>query len=220
MKKTVSILLVLCLCLGLTACSSAGRADAAKPSAAPAAESAAPAPAQTAAPTPEPTPEVDALQTLVESLNTEEIAHRTKDDPSVGVFELGPEKNTIVYKFAMHIFQYVILRAQAGDQENLSAYNRLLDSLPSLEVSLENALRETQPDVRVLVYLMVDEYSRNVAAVIENGEIVYDMVNGVGTAPEGVMPVLETEELSPEMKEKIEDLKNAMSEEQANAGNG
>ena len=226
MKKTVSILLVLCLSLGLVACGASNKAAAATPTAtaapAPAADaapasSAAPAtdaaPAASAAPAPEAAPAVSALQPLVDSLNEEEIAQRTDDDPSIGVFELGSEENTIVYKFAMHIFQYVIMMAQAGDAENLNAYNRLLDSLPALENSLENALRESQPDLKVIVYLMTDEFSKEVTAVVENGEIVYDLVNGIGTAPTGVEPILVAEELPPEIQEQLDGLKNALSGE-------
>jgi len=221
MKKTISILLVLCLSLGLAACGAANKAAAETPvltaaaSAAPAATETPAASETPAAPAasaaPEATPPASPLQMLVDSLNEEEIAQRTEDDPSIGVFELGSEENTIVYKFAMHIFQYVIMMAQAGDAENMNAYNRLLDSLPALENSLENALRESQPDLKVIVYLMTDEFSEEVTAVVENGEIVYDLVNGIGTAPTGVTPILVTEELPPEVQEQLDELKNALS---------
>ena len=144
----------------------------------------------------------------MDSLNEEEVSQRTEDDPSIGIFELGSEENTIVYKFAMDIFQYVIMMAEAGDTENLNAYNRLLDSLPGLENSLENALRESEPDLKVIVYLMTDEYSTTVTAIVENGEIVYDMVNGIGTAPKDITPIREPEELPPEVQEKLDELKN------------
>ena len=224
MKKTISILLVLCLSLGLAACGAANKAAAETPvltaaaSAAPAATEAPAAPAASETPAapaasaaPEATPPASPLQMLVDSLNEEEIAQRTEDDPSIGVFELGSEENTIVYKFAMHIFQYVIMMAQAGDAENMNAYNRLLDSLPALENSLENALRESQPDLKVVVYLMTDEYSEEVTAVVENGEIIYDLVNGIGTVPKGVTPILVPEELPPEVQEQLDELKTALS---------
>lgn len=201
MKRIVSLLLVLCFCFGLAAC---GKSDASKASAAPAVTT----PAPTAESTPEPTPVVIDLRPLVDDLNKEELAQRTEDDPSVGVFEVASTENTINYKFAMHIFQYVIMMAQSGDTENLNAYNRLLDSLPGLENSLENALRETQPDLNVVVYLMTDEYSSEVAAVVENGEIIYDLVNGVGTAPVGITPILEMEDLPPEVLQQLDDMKN------------
>jgi hypothetical protein len=164
-----------------------------------------------AEPAPEPANEVIDLQPLVDSLNAEEIAQRTEDDPAIGVFEVGDEELTIYYKFAMHIFQYVIMMAETGDAENLNAYNRLLDSLPELENSLENALRESQPGLRVKVLLMTDEYSEEVCAAVVDGEIVYDLVNGIGEAPEGITPILEAEELPPEVQERIDELKNALS---------
>ena len=115
----------------------------------------------------------------------------------------------------MHIFQYVIMMAQAGDAENMNAYNRLLASLPALENSLENALRESQPDLKVVVYLMTDEYSEEVTAVVENGEIIYDVVNGVGTAPKDITPIIVPKELSPEMQAELDEFKNSL-----NADNG
>lgn len=205
MKRIVSLLLVLCFCVGLAAC---GKSSASSSSPSAAAAPAAPAAARESTPAPAPTP-VN-LQPLVDDLNAEEAAQRTEDDPSVGVFEVASAENTINYKFAMHIFQYVILMAQAGDAENLNAYNRLLDSLPALEVSLENALRESQPDLNVVVYLMSDEYSDEVTAVVENGEIIYDLVNGVGTAPKGITPILEAEELPAEVQEKLDALKDSL----------
>ena len=213
MKRIVSLLLVLCFCVGLAACGKSSAASASPSAAAAPTASAAPAAAPESTPAPAPTP-VN-LQPLVDDLNAEEVAQRTEDDPSVGVFEVASEENTINYKFAMHIFQYVIMMAQAGDAENLNAYNRLLDSLPGLEVSLENALRESQPDLNVVVYLMSDEYSDEVAAVVENGEIIYDLVNGVGTAPKGITPILEPEELPADFQAKLDEYKDSLA-----SGNG
>jgi len=213
MKRFVSILLVLCLSVSIAACSASNNAAAATPAPAAATETS-PAPSAEAAPAASAAPEASAapaaarLQPLVDSLNEEEVSQRTEDDPSIGIFELGSEENTIVYKFAMDIFQYVIMMAEAGDRENLNAYNRLLDSLPGLENSLENALRESEPDLKVIVYLMTDEYSTTVTAIAENGEIVYDMVNGIGTAPKDITPIREPEELPPEVQEKLDELKN------------
>ena len=216
MKRIVSLLLVLCFCFGLAACGKSS-ASSASPSASSASPSAAAAPsatpAATAEPTPEPTPTPVNLQPLVDDLNAEEAAQRTADDPSVGVFEVADAENTINYKFAMSIFQYVILMAQTGDAENLNAYNRLLDSLPQLEASLENALRESQPDLNVVVYLMSDEYSDEVAAVVENGEIIYDLVNGVGTAPKGITPILEVAELPADVQAKLDEMKDSLASE-------
>lgn len=212
MKKIVSLILVLCFCFGLAACgksSSSASPSAAAATPAAAENTAAAAPAEA---TPAPTPTPINLQPLVDDLNKEEVAQRTEDDPSVGVFEVSEAENTINYKFAMHIFQYVIMMAQAGDAENLNAYNRLLDSLPALENSLENALHESNPGLHVVVLLMTDEYSDEVAAVVEDGEIVYDLVNGIGTAPAGVTPILEAAELTPEMQEQLDEFKAALAQ--------
>lgn len=211
MKKMICFVLLMCFCLSMAACGASNNASAAsdKSSASPAASAVAPSAAPTdapAAPTPAPTPEVSDLQPIVDSLNTEEVAQRTEDDPSIGVFEVAKAPNTINYKFAMNIFQYVIMMAEIGDAESLNAYNRLLDSLPALENSLENALRESVPELNVDVLLMVDEYSDEVTAVVHDGQIIYDLVNGVGTAPEGITPILEPEELSPEVQEKLNEM--------------
>ncbi len=216
MKKTVSLLLVLCFCVGLAACGKSSAASA-SPSASSASPSAASAPASSPAPTAEPkaepTPVPFSIQELVDDLNAEELAQRTEDDPSVGVFEVASTENTINYKFAMHIFQYVILMAQSGDTESLNAYNRLIDSLPALEASLENALRESQPGLNVVIYLMSDEFSEEVAAVVENGEIIYDLVNGVGTTPEGITPIRVIEELPADVQAKLDEMKDSLTSE-------
>ncbi len=209
MKKMICFVLLMCFCLSMAACGASSNASAAsdKSSASPAASAVAPSAAPTdapAAPTPAPTPEVSDLQPIVDSLNAEEVAQRTEDDPSIGVFEVAKVENTINYKFAMHIFQYVIMMAEMGDTESTGAYNRLLDSLPALESSLENALRESVPELNVDVLLMVDEYSDEVAAVVHDGQIIYDLVNGVGTAPTGIEPILESEELTPEEQERLD----------------
>lgn len=214
MKKTVSILLALCLCLGFTACGSSAKASSGTAeTAAPAAPAASAEPAATAQPTPAPTPETVNLQSLVDSLNAEETAQRTEEDPSVGVFELGKEENTIIYKLAMDYFQYVIIMAQGGNAESLSAYNRILDILPNMWGSLEKTLSEAYPGLRVLVYLMKDGYSSDVAAVVENGEIVYDLVNGVGTAPKDVKPIISVGELPPELQAELDQMKNSLTGE-------
>lgn len=206
MKRIVSLLLVLCFCVGMAACGKTA-ATSASPSAATAPAAPAEAAAPAAEPTPAPAPTPVNLQPLVDDLNAEEVAQRTADDPSVGMFEVASTENTINYKFAMQVFEYVIMMAQGGDAESLSAYNRLLDSLPGLEASLENALRESQPDLNIVVYLMADEFSDEVVAVVENGEIIYDLVNGVGTAPKGISPI---SELPPEMQQQLSDMKDSL----------
>ena len=217
MKKMICFVLLMCFCMSMAACGASNNASAAsdKSSASPVASEVAPSAAPTdaaapsaapAAPTPSPVPVVSELQSIVDSLNEEEVAQRTEDDPSIGVFEVAKAPNTINYKFAMNIFQYVILMAEMGDAESLNAYNRLVDSLPPLEGSLENALRESIPDINVDVLLMVDEYSDEVAALVHNGQIIYDRVNGVGTAPEGITSILKAEDLPPEVQEKINEM--------------
>lgn len=210
MKKIVSLLLVLCFCFGLAACGKSAKDNAPSASAPAAAPAEAPSEAPAAEAAPALAPEKTDLQQLVDELNAEEVAQRTDDDPSIGVFEVGKQENTIVYKFAMHIFQYVIMMAQGGDAENLNAYNRLLDSMPSLQVSLESALRESNPDVHVVVYLMTNEYSDEATAVIENGEITYDLVNGIGTAPVDATAVLTPEELPPEVQNQLEEFAGSL----------
>lgn len=214
MKKTVSILLLLCFCLSLAACGSSAKASSAAPATdVPAASAAASEPAATAQPTPAPTPETVSLQPLVDSLNEEELAQRTEEDPSIGIFELGKEENTIVYKLAMDYFEYVILMAESDNAESLNAYNRILDILPNMWGSLEKTLSEAYPGLRVLVYLMKDGYSSDVAAVVENGEIVYDLVNGVGTAPKDVKPIISVEDLPPEVQAELDQMKNSLTGE-------
>ena len=216
MKKKISMILVLCICFCLTACGAAASKNAAAPTAQPAAAetlAAAETPAAPAVPVPTATeaPSNQAeLQSLVDFLNEEEAAQRTEEDPSVGIFELGKEPNTIIYKIAMQYFQYVVMMAQAGDQEHMSAYNRTVELLPPVEINLENALRESLPELNVVVYMMEDEYSSSVIAIVEDGEIIFDSVNGVGTAPTDVTPIINLDNLTPEEREEIENVTNAL----------
>ena len=209
MKKKSVLVLVLILCFCLTACGAAASGTASVSTATP---EAAVAPA--AAPTAQTAVKSEVaqynLQELVDSLNEEEVAQHTDDDPSLGVFELGTEPNTIIYKFSMHIFRYVIMMAEKGDQENMSAYNRMIESLPNLENALESALRASYPELNIQVYMMMDEYSGDVTAVIEDGEIIFDGVNGVGTMPTGVKPIVNINTLSPEERAAIEEMNNAL----------
>lgn len=223
MKKMICFVLLMCFCVNMVACGASNNASAAsgKSSASPAASAVSPSAAPTdaaapsaapAAPTPAPTPEVPSLQVVVDSLNEEEVAQRTEDDPSIGIFEIGEGANTIIYKLAMSIFEYVILTAQAGVPESVNAYNRLVDSLPGLESSIENALRESLPELNVDIYLMLDEYSDMVVAVVRGGSIVFDLVNGVGTAPTGIKPIVEVGDLPPEIQAQIDEITSALSE--------
>ena len=213
MKKIVSLLLVLCFCVGLAACGKSSAASA-SPSASSASPSAASAPASSPAPTAEPkaepTPVPFSIQELVDALNAEELAQRTEEDPYIAVFEVAAEANTINYKLAMDYFQYVISTAIGGEAEFIDAYNRILTSIPPIENSLESMIHETKPDLNVVVIVMNDSFSTEVAAVIDNGEIIYDVVNGVGTAPKGITPSLEAEELPAEVQAKLDELKDSL----------
>ena len=218
MKRIVSLLLVLCFCVGLAACGKSS-ASSPSPSASSASPSAAAAPSATPAPTAEPkaepTPVPFSIQELVDALNAEELAQRTEEDPYIAVFEVAAEANTINYKLAMDYFQYVISTAIGGEAEFIDAYNRILTSIPPIENSLESMIHETQPDLNVVVIVMNDSFSTEVAAVIDNGEIIYDVVNGVGTAPKDITPIIVPKELSPEMQAELDEFKNSL-----NADNG
>ena len=218
MKKIVSLLLVLCFCVGLAACGKSSAASA-SPSASSASPSAASAPASSPAPTAEPkaepTPVPFSIQELVDALNAEELAQRTEEDPYIAVFEVAAEANTINYKLAMDYFQYVISTAIGGEAEFIDAYNRILTSIPPIENSLESMIHETKPELNVVVIVMNDSFSTEVAAVIDNGEIIYDVVNGVGTAPKDITPIIVPKELSPEMQAELDEFKNSL-----NADNG
>ena len=212
MKKKISMILVLCICFCLAACGAAASGKAAAPTPAPVATeapAAAETPAAPAVPVPTATeaPSNQAeLQSLVDFLNEEEDAHHTADDPSVATFELGKEPNTIVYKLSMQYFRSVIMVAETGDPEYVSAYNRTVECLPPMEVSLETTLRESIPELNVVVYMMEDEHSSTVIAVVDDGEILYDSVNGVGTAPTDVTPIIPLQELTDEEKAQLEEM--------------
>ena len=218
MKKIVSLLLVLCFCVGLAACGKSSAASA-SPSASSASPSAASAPASSPAPTAEPkaepTPVPFSIQELVDALNAEELAQRTEEDPYIAVFEVAAEANTINYKLAMDYFQYVISTAIGGEAEFIDAYNRILTSIPPIENSLESMIHETKPDLNVVVIVMNDSFSTEVAAVIDNGEIIYDVVNGVGTAPKDITPIIVPKELSPEMQAELDEFKNSLNADNA-----
>ena len=213
MKRIVSLLLVLCFCIGLAAC---GKSNASSVS--PSADASPATPSGTAAPSAQPTaaaapsPEPVSIQALVDALNAEELAQRTEDDPYIAVFEVAKEPNTIHYKLAMDYFQYVISTAMNGEAEFEDAYNRVLNSIPPIENSLEGMIHETSPELNVVVIVMYDQLSSNAAAVIDNGGIIYDVVNGVGTEPTGLAPIVEPEELPDDVKQQLEEYAAAMNQ--------
>jgi hypothetical protein len=213
MKRIVSLLLVLCFCVGLAAC---GKSNAS--SASPSADASPATPSGTAAPSAQPTaaaapsPKPVSIQELVDALNAEELAQRTEDDPYIAVFEVAKEPNTIHYKLAMDYFQYVISTAMTGEAEFVDAYNRILNSIPPIENSLEGMIHETSPELNVVVIVMYDQLSSNAAAVIDNGGIIYDVVNGVGTEPTGLAPIVEPEELPDDVKQQLEEYAAAMNQ--------
>lgn len=213
MKRIVSLLLVLCFCVGLAAC---GKSNASSVS--PSADASPATPSGTAAPSAQPTaaaapsPEPVSIQELVDALNAEELAQRTADDPYIAVFEVAKEPNTIHYKLAMDYFQYVISTAMTGEAEFVDAYNRILNSIPPIENSLEGMIHETSPELNVVVIVMYDQLSSNAAAVIDNGGIIYDVVNGVGTEPTGLAPIVEPEELPDDVKQQLEEYAASMNQ--------
>ena len=213
MKRIVSLLLVLCFCVGLAAC---GKSNASSVS--PSADASPATPSGTAAPSAQPTaaaapsPKPVSIQELVDALNAEELAQRTEDDPYIAVFEVAKEPNTIHYKLAMDYFQYVISTAMTGEAEFVDAYNRILNSIPPIENSLEGMIHETSPELNVVVIVMYDQLSSNAAAVIDNGGIIYDVVNGVGTEPTGLAPIVEPEELPDDVKQQLEEYAAAMNQ--------
>ena len=213
MKRIVSLLLVLCFCIGLAAC---GKSNASSVS--PSADASPATPSGTAAPSAQPTaaaapsPEPVSIQALVDALNAEELAQRTEDDPYIAVFEVAKEPNTIHYKLAMDYFQYVVSTAITGEAEFVDAYNRILNSIPPIENSLEGMIHETSPELNVVVIVMYDQLSSNAAAVIDNGGIIYDVVNGVGTEPTGLAPIVEPEELPDDVKQQLEEYAAAMNQ--------
>lgn len=136
------------------------------------------------------------IKKLVESLN-----EQAKEKPlfpevdgyeSFSAFQVGDESNTILLKTSSEVFTQAIKYAQNGDAESIKAYYRLLESFPSLESSLEKALQESQPEIDVVIVLMIDEKSSDVAAVFNDGKILYDIMNGSGTIPTGITPIENT----------------------------
>ena len=163
-----------------------------------------PTPVSTPVPTPvltsEPTPlpqngsmKASDLQELVDSLNAENAAQRTENDASIGIFELGSTGHTINYKVTIPSLQDSIKHAREGNGEHLRIYNQIIESLPELEdnlyADLRTALPEDDPNLKVVIILMYDEFSDDVIAVVDGGRIIYDVVNNVGSKPFDIVPI-------------------------------
>jgi hypothetical protein len=73
-------------------------------------------------------------------------------------------------------------------------------------------IRETSPELNIVVIVMNDSVSSDVAAVVDNGAIIYDVVNGIGTAPTDISPILTTDDLPEEVKQQLEEYTAAMNQ--------
>jgi len=158
----------------------------------------APEPTDSSLFTPTPVPqnsflETNVLQNLVDSLNTENAAQRTENDASIGIFELGSTGHTINYKVTIPSLRDSIKHAREGNAEHLRIYNQIIESLPELEDNLDadlrTALPEDDPNLKVVIILMYDEFSDDVIAVVDGGRIIYDVVNNVGSKPFDIVPI-------------------------------
>ena len=188
MKKITTILLLVCLCLTLPACADSGAAQAAS---VPAAEQSAAADAAPA-PTPEPKKEPVNLQPMVDELNAVEMEQRQKEIPFMGVYELT-EDNAVIYKMAIDHFEVVVLGATLGGEEYIEGYNETINELPAMCAAIEEVVHIDGPDTPVYIYLMLTKDMDQAVAVASSDQILYDALNGIGKAPEGLTPILEPE---------------------------
>ena len=188
MKKNAIILLLVCFCLILAACGRSGAAQAASPTPADS------APAVEAAPKPTATPKPVVLKPIVKDLNMIEQDQREKEYPFVGVYELDPDDDrTIVYKLALDGFDIMVLGASLEIEEFVENYNQTLIELPSLADSLEQYVHVDAPDAHIKILVMLNKTDETIIAIIQDGQIVYDAVNGVGEEPAPVTPIEEPE---------------------------
>ncbi len=193
MKKCTLLSLIVCLCLFLAACGSSGAAQASTP--ADASASAAPAAVVTAAPAPASTPKPVDLKPIVKELNLVEQDQQEKEYPFTGVYELDPnDSRTIIYKVALDNFGFIALGADLEIEEFVDNYNKTLDELPAMAIALEDFVHVDAPDAHIKLMLMLEKTSDQIVAVIYDGQIVYDAINGVGEKPAPVTPIMEPEE--------------------------
>lgn len=189
MKKTASVMLLICLCLILAACGKSDVAQAAQATPAPVQESAAPTPEPTPVPTPEP---VD-LKPIIDELNMVEMEQRQKELPFVGVYELSDDGRAVIYKMAIEHFEFVAVGADLGNEEYVDGYNKTIDELPSMVQAVEEVVQMSAPDTPAYIYLMLTKDTPILVAIASSDQILYDVINGVGVCPENITPIIPPE---------------------------
>lgn len=188
MKKNAIILLLVCFCLILAACGRSGAAQADSPAPADG------APAVETTPKPTPTPKPVDLRPYVKELNMIEQEQREKEYPFVGVYELDPEDDrTIDYKLALDGFDLMVLGASLEIEEFVENYNQTLVELPALADSLEQYVHVDAPDAHIKILVMLNKTDETIIAIVQDGQIIYDAVNGIGEEPAPVAPIEEPE---------------------------
>lgn len=192
MKKITTILLLVCLCMLLAACADSGAAQAASAPAETSAPAAETETATEAAPTPEAKKEPVNLQPLVDELNAVEMEQRKKEIPFMGVYLLTDD-NALVYQMAIDHFEVVVLGATLGGEEYIEGYNETVNELPAMCAAIEEVVHIDSPDTPVYIYLMLTKDMDQAVAVANSDQILYDAINGVGDAPEGLSPIVEPE---------------------------
>ncbi len=230
MKRFVCAALLVCMSLALAACGSNAAAPTAAPAAKPAAASTAePAAASTAepaaaptvvsaaaptakpaaAPTAAPAAETavanaapSALEALVAALNEEQQAQQKAEDPIQIHYDAG-ENNTVLYKVTMDAVDVLAYMAEYGETGAIEAYNTLVSQLLPVQQMASERIQKRDESVSVVLRLCTDTQFNRTIAAIENGEVIYDRVNGIGTAPADDVPPTTLEDLPPEVQEEI-----------------
>lgn len=194
MKKIMSVLLLVCLCLALAACGNSGAAQASSVPAADASPAADAAPKPAPKPTPESKREPVNLRPMVDELNAVELEERqNKEMPFMGVYSVSDDGHDVIYKMAVEHFEFVALGADLGGEEYIDGYNETLNELPPMCQAIEDVVHIDAPDARVYIYLMFTKDSDQVLAVSSSEQILYDVLNGIGEAPTGITPIVPPE---------------------------
>ena len=213
MKKFAGILLFVCMCLGLAACGSttASTAPAATAAPAPAAEApAAEAPAAEA-PAAEATaaeaPAANAakahpLDAVVAALNEEQAASQTADSPIKVRYEVGGE-NTIYYKITFEAFDVFAMMAEAGETGAVDTYNSIVAQMVDAQKIAQEEIEKQAPGVNVILRLCTNDKFNHTIISVENGAVVYDRVNKIGSVPADDDAVVTFEDMPPELQEAI-----------------